>query len=162
LAGGAVSGVDGAPRVRTLVFRGWSGPALLDLLTDSRSSKASELQREPRVELCWLLPKARSQFRLRGHRLALTPELAAKASEQHWQELNPGARALWGWPQPGAPLQSDAAFPSELPDGTPQRSCFELVRLEIVQVELLELTGHPHQRRRWCTGQDWHEERLNP
>ena len=55
----ATLGSDGAPRVRTLVFRGWGGPALLDLLTDSRSSKAGELKQEPRVELCWLLPKAR-------------------------------------------------------------------------------------------------------
>jgi len=29
-------------------------------------------------------------------------------------------------------------------------------------VELLELTGHPHQRRRWCANQNWSEERLNP
>jgi hypothetical protein len=57
-------------RVRTLVIRGWGGPAELVLLTDSRSSKSAELQAEPGVELCWLLPKARSQFRLRGERLA--------------------------------------------------------------------------------------------
>jgi pyridoxamine 5'-phosphate oxidase len=29
-------------------------------------------------------------------------------------------------------------------------------------VELLELTGHPHQRRRWRADQEWCEERLNP
>ena len=43
---------DGSPRVRTLVFRGWAAAATLDLLTDGRSAKAAELQREPRVELC--------------------------------------------------------------------------------------------------------------
>lgn len=155
-------GSDGAPRVRTLVFRGWGGPALLDLLTDGRSSKARELQHEPRVELCWLLPKARSQFRLRGYRLTLAAEIDTMVRAQHWQELNPGARALWGWPHPGAPLQADAAFPAELADGTAMPSCFELVRVVITQVELLELTGHPHQRRRWRADQSWREERLNP
>ncbi|MGL6134866.1 MAG: pyridoxamine 5'-phosphate oxidase, partial [Prochlorococcaceae cyanobacterium] len=34
---------DGSPRVRTLVFRGWGGPAALDLLTDGRSAKPAEL-----------------------------------------------------------------------------------------------------------------------
>jgi pyridoxamine 5'-phosphate oxidase len=42
----------------------------LDLLTDRRSSKSAERQAEPHLELCWLRPKARSQFRLRGERLA--------------------------------------------------------------------------------------------
>jgi pyridoxamine 5'-phosphate oxidase len=114
------------------------------------------------VELCWLLPKARSQFRLRGHRLVLPPELDLEARQQHWQQLNPGARALWGWPEPGAPLDQEAAFPSELGDGTAQPSSFELVRIEVQAVELLELTGHPHQRRRWRADQHWAEEQLNP
>ena len=55
----ATVAADGSPRLRTLVFRGWAGPAQLDLLTDGRSAKRAELQAEPRVELCWLLPKAR-------------------------------------------------------------------------------------------------------
>ena len=125
----ATLGTDGAPRVRTLVFRGWGGPAQLDLLTDRRSSKSEELKAEPRVELCWLLP---------------------------------GARSLWGWPEPGAHLDAGATFPAEVADGTPLPDCFELVRIAIDQVELLELTGHPHQRRRWRADQGWSEERLNP
>lgn len=54
------------PRVRTLVWRGWAAPAALDLPSDARSAKAAELRREPSAEVCWLLPKARRQFRLRG------------------------------------------------------------------------------------------------
>ena len=155
-------GADGAPRVRTLVFRGWGGPAELDLLTDQRSSKSEELKAEPRVELCWLLPKARSQFRLRGQRLAMDATANNTVRAQHWNQLHPGARSLWGWPQPGAPLDTGAAFPAELADGTPLPDWFELVRISIEQVELLELTGHPHQRRRWRADQGWLEERLNP
>mgnify|MGYP003336464707 FL=1 len=52
---------DGTPRVRTLVFRGWGGPDQLDLLTDARSSKAPELEQQPAMEICWLMPKAKQQ-----------------------------------------------------------------------------------------------------
>ena len=162
----ATVAADGSPRVRTLVFRGWAAAATLDLLTDGRSAKAAELRQEPRVELCWLLPKARCQFRLRGQRQQLDPDSNLAARTQHWQQLNPGARALWGWPQPGANFDatSDATgpVPAELAYGTPLPDCFELVRIAVEQVELLELTGHPHQRRRWRADQGWAEHRLNP
>ena len=62
----ATVALDGTPRVRTLVFRGWGGPDQLDLLTDARSSKAPELEQQPAMEICWLMPKAKQQFRLRG------------------------------------------------------------------------------------------------
>lgn len=45
-------------------FRGWADTAAMNLLTDGRSTKAAELKHQPAVELCWLLPKARCQFRL--------------------------------------------------------------------------------------------------
>jgi pyridoxamine 5'-phosphate oxidase len=155
-------GLDGAPRVRTLVFRCWVDAHSLDLFTDGRSNKAAELQAEPRLELCWLLPKARCQFRLRGDRLSLNAEAEAQQRRRHWHQLSPGARALWGWPPPGAPFDPAAAFPSELADGSPLPECFELLRIQISQVELLELTGHPHQRRRWRADQGWAEHWLNP
>ena len=97
-----------------------------------------------------------------GSRLPGPTELDLEARQQHWQQLNPGARALWGWPEPGAPLEREAAFPSGLADGTALPSSFELVRIEVQAVELLELTGHPHQRRRWTADQHWAEEQLNP
>ncbi|MFN9643937.1 MAG: pyridoxamine 5'-phosphate oxidase family protein, partial [Cyanobacteriota bacterium] len=80
---------DGTPRVRTLVFRGWAEPASLDLLSDARSAKAEELQLQPAVELCWLLPKARSQFRLRGRRQGLPTEVEREERQRHWQALTP-------------------------------------------------------------------------
>lgn len=153
---------DGTPRVRTLVFRGWAGPATLDLLTDDRSEKLADLRHQPAVELCWLLPRARSQFRLRGVVLSLAPELLQGERERHWQQLTPGGRALWGWPRPGAPLDRLASFPLELGDDTPMPACFALLRIAINQVELLELTAAPHRRRRWRADQQWAEQALNP
>ena len=56
----ATVAADGTPRVRTMVFRGWAGSTGLDLLTDGRSAKPAELAHQPAVEVCWLLPHARS------------------------------------------------------------------------------------------------------
>ncbi len=153
---------DGSPRVRTLVFRGWVAGAALDLLTDGRSTKTAELQQQPAVELCWLLPKARCQFRLRGNVLTLPTDVGREERQRHWHQLTPSGRALWGWPEPGAAFDASEDFPVELADETPQPEHFQLLRIELAQVELLELRDHPHQRRRWRQDRGWHEERLNP
>jgi len=158
----ATVAADGTPRIRTLVFRGWAGPEALDLLTDGRSQKMEELTQQPAVELAWLLPKARCQFRLRGSLLNLPAELEAWETQRHWQALSPTSRALWGWPQPGAPLKPETPFPSELGDELPIPEHFQLLRIGLVQVELLELTNHPHRRRRWCQEDGWRECPLNP
>lgn len=153
---------DGTPRVRTLVARGWAGPATLELLSDGRSAKAAELTRQPAVELCWLLPLARSQFRLRGQLESLPPDEEWQERERHWRALTPGGRALWDWPPPGAPLESNATFAEALADGAPLPEHFLLLRVVLSQVELLELVGHPHRRRRWRVETGWTEELLNP
>ncbi len=153
---------DGTPRVRTLVFRCWSGAVTLDLLTDRRSAKSGELKGKAPLELCWVLPKPRCQFRLRGQRLPLGAEEERQALDRHWQALTPTGRALWGWPAPGEPLQADAPFPRELGEDAPRPDHFELLRVTLQRVELLELTGHPHRRRRWLADKDWQEEWLNP
>jgi pyridoxamine 5'-phosphate oxidase len=158
----ATVATDGTPRVRTLVVRGWAGPAALDLLTDGRSAKAAELAVQPAVELCWLLPRARCQFRLRGHLESLPPEEEWRERERHWRTLSPGGRALWAWPPPGAPFSAGDAFPQEVPDGEPPPEHFFLLRVSLTRVELLELTGQPHRRRQWRLAADWAEERLNP
>jgi pyridoxamine 5'-phosphate oxidase len=158
----ATVAADGTPRLRTLVFRGWATGAELDLLTDRRSAKANELLHQPAVELGWLLPRARCQFRLRGALVALPEELDLRERQRHWQALSPSGRAVWGWPQPGAALQTDAAFPTELADGSPLPSQLQLLRIALEQVELLELGGHPHRRRRWQRQENWLEEPLNP
>ncbi len=153
---------DGTPRVRTLVFRGWARPAALDLLTDGRSGKADDLAGQAAVEVCWLLPRARSQFRLRGQRQRLDPERDHKERERHWRALSPSGRAVWGWPTPGVPLQAGAPFPAELPDDAPVPEHLLLLRLALEQVELLDLRPHPHHRCRWRAATGWQEEPLNP
>ena len=158
----ATVAVDGTPRLRTLVFRAWADGSSLDLLTDGRSEKIAELQHQPVVELCWLLPKARSQFRLRGAVMTLPSALDQQERQRYWRDLSPTGRALWGWPQPGAAFEAEVDFPLELADGTPPPEHFQLLRIDLVQVELLELRDHPHLRRRWRRDDGWCEQRLNP
>lgn len=158
----ATVAADGTPRVRTLVFRGWSAASQLELLTDGRSAKLEELQANPAVELCWLLPRARCQFRLRGQVQILPAEPAGPEHQHHWQALTPGGRALWGWPTPGDPFRASEAFPAELPADTPIPASFVLLRIALQQVELLDLSAHPHRRRRWCAATAWTETTLNP
>ncbi len=158
----ATVAADGTPRLRTLVFRGWSGEASLDLLTDGRSAKAAELMHQPAVELCWLLPRARTQFRLRGAIEPLPPQREQSERLRHWQALSPSGRAVWGWPSPGAALQADASFPAALEDGTPLPEHLQLLRIGLSQVELLELMPQPHRRRRWRLEDGWQEQALNP
>jgi pyridoxamine 5'-phosphate oxidase len=158
----ATVAADGTPRLRTLVFRGWTGDTSLDLLTDGRSAKAAELARQPAVELCWLLPRARMQFRLRGAVAALPLEVDQGERQRHWQALSPSGRAVWGWPSPGAALQAEAPFPAALEDGSPLPDHLQLLRISLTQVELLELMPQPHRRRRWRLEEGWQERALNP
>jgi pyridoxamine 5'-phosphate oxidase len=85
-----------------------------------------------------------------------------EARQRHWQGLSAKGRALWGWPEPGAPFDASAAFPAEFADDMPLPDHFQLLRIALEQVELLELGGQPHQRRRWRIDGGWIEERLNP
>ncbi|MBL6801703.1 MAG: pyridoxamine 5'-phosphate oxidase family protein [Synechococcus sp. BS307-5m-G38] len=149
---------DGTPRVRTLVFRGWAAADQLELFTDGRSAKSDELIHQPQVELCWLLSKARHQYRLRGQMTSLSVEEA----EPRWKALSPKGRALWGWPHPGRALQPEAAFPLELSDAAAMPDHFLVLQLTISRVELLDLNQHPHQRLLWCASDGWAEQRLNP
>ncbi len=153
---------DGSPRVRTLVFRGWFDGTTLELLTDRRSAKWSELQQDPRIEVCWLLPKARCQFRFRGRQRHRDTGMVEQRRLHHWDQLRPEGRALWGWPEPGAPREHDVAFSPAIPDGSPMPDNFMLLAVEINTVELLDLSATPHARRRWRSEDGWIEHLLNP
>jgi len=154
----ATTGLDGTPRVRTLVFRGWHGDDRLELYTDTRSAKFAELMQQPKVELCWLLPKAKQQYRFRAKWL----REEQNSNAERWQSLSPQGRALWGWPPPGLPLERDADFPEQLEDSVALPENFLVVQLQIYRVERLHLTYHPHQRTLWCREDDWCEQKLNP
>ena len=136
----ATMGLDGTPRVRTLVFRGWHGGDRLELYTDRRSAKFEELVQQPNVELCWLLPKAKQQYRFRGTWMCQEQN----SNTQCWQNLTPRGRALWGWPAPGQPLEREADFPEELDDSVAPPEHFVVLQLQINRAELLDPVSYTH------------------
>ena len=158
----ATTGGDGTPRVRTLVVRGWAGGNQLELFSDQRSEKVKELSQNASAELCWLFPKARQQYRLRGKIELITPAAHADLCQQRWQQLSDTGRAVWGWPTPADPLDHSAAFPDQLSDTSPLPEHFVVLRLNVVSVERLNLGPHPHQRTRWTAPTLWQEQPLNP
>lgn len=153
---------DGTPRVRTLVFRHWIAGNLFDLFSDQRSDKFIELTHQSDVELCWMLMKARQQFRMRGCVELLTGEDSFELRQKAWSQISPQGRSVWAWPHPGFPQQPDADFPALVNDEVPLPEHFIVLRVRVAQVELLDLRPHPHQRIRWSAENNWQEQRLNP
>ena len=153
---------DGTPRVRTLVFRGWSADSDLELLSDARSEKPVELSGQGQVELCWLFRKVREQFRLRGGAQVLGHSEVPEALRDHWQRLTPGGRSVWAWPHPGQPFEPAGPWPQEVADGAPPPPHLVLIRIQVQRVEQLDLKPHPHRRLCWDRDDGWVERRLNP
>ena len=158
----ATTGRDGTPRVRTLVVRGWAGGNQLELFSDQRSEKVKELSRDASAELCWLFPRARQQYRLRGRIDLITPAEHADLCQHRWQQLSDTGRAVWGWPTPADPLDRVAAFPKQLSETSPLPEHFVVLRMNVDSVERLNLGPHPHQRTRWTATTRWQEQPLNP
>ena len=153
---------DGTPRIRTLVFRNWVTDNQFDLFSDERSDKFHELTNRPDVELCWMLIKARQQFRLRGCVKLFTGEDSLELRQKSWMQISPQGRSVWAWPHPGFPLQPNADFPELVNDEVPMPEHFIVLRVMVSQVEMLDLRPHPHQRIRWSAENNWQEQRLNP
>ena len=151
---------DGTPRVRTLVFRGWKDDDQLLLFSDGRSSKILELTHQPEVELCWLFPKAKQQFRLRGvmtltkrrtvlHFISSAGVRCATAVAPY----GPGpSRVLLTIPRRRSSKNSEDSRPP---------NHFVVLALRVNRVELLDLNHHPH-RRTWIAGDEWKQRCLNP
>ena len=88
---------EGQPANRTIVFRGFLQQTnQLKFITDSRSQKVEEIDKNAWGEACWYFPKTREQFRLKG-KLTLVkadnphPKLT-KARLTIWQEISDNAR----------------------------------------------------------------------
>jgi len=154
---------DGAPAVRTLVYRGFQdSPARLDLVTDARSEKVTDIAGDARGEICWYLTRTREQFRLRGA-LAVSGPDASEAGLRNalWSGLSHKARAQFFWPHPARPVAENAA-PSPEDTGSPP-DCFLALSLHVVHVDHLCLRGDPQRRFRSVLEKEgWVSEAINP
>ena len=101
----ATLGLDGKPRVRMVVFRGFSlSEASFFIITDARSEKVKELAQCPDVEVSWYFTQTREQFRLQCR--AVTHNQGADTDlhrDTLWKGLSDAAKAQFFWPEPGLP-----------------------------------------------------------
>lgn len=122
---------QGHPRCRTVVFRGFveipaaSAPRgnarrlALKMITDSRSSKVPQINRDNRCEVVWWFSKSSEQYRIAGDIVLVSAEgrSGTEAGEkkekdatdiellrlrrQQWGNLSDKAREQFFWQQPG-------------------------------------------------------------
>jgi len=151
-------GLDNSPRVRTVVFRGWNKEHEMQIFTDKRSEKFKEIEINNNVEICWLFPKSKSQFRFRGRSKI---EMGEKAS-WYWEKLSPNSKSLWAWPTPGELYEKESFSSNEIKDSPSKSSNFVVLEIVISQVDYLFLQKPIHMRKRWLRDSNWLEERINP
>lgn len=146
----ATLGLDGGPRVRTLVLRGADREARrLRLHTDRRSPKAAELEADGRAELCAYDPKAKIQIRARGVIALHADDPLADAA---WAGSQPGARVCYRTAHgPGAPL-CDPALGDPRPEAREPahpdvgREHFAALAMTVTHLEWLYLAARGHRR----------------
>lgn len=137
-------GLDGWPANRTVVFRGFSADGQrLQVATDTRSDKVSQLRERSEVEICWYFTRSREQFRLRGHAF-LHDEASAQseARDRLWSSMSDAARAQFFWRDPGQPLGEGTEI--DLASAAP--SSFLLLEIEPLAVDHLKLSANPQER----------------
>ena len=154
----ATVGIDKTPRVRTVVFRGWSESYELIIFTDIRSQKYKELNLNNKVEICWLFSKAKCQFRLNG----ISRFDLGKDSKRYWEQLSENSKSTWSWPCPGDKFEFDQTNDSSINSRFDASDNFALIKVEITQVDQLHLHKPIHTRRMWVLKKGWTEERINP
>lgn len=159
---------NGQPRNRTVVFRGFLNPGnRLQIITDTRSEKITQLAANPRAEACWYFPKTRVQFRLTGTIAIITAdtpdETLQVARHTVWQTLSDNARSGFTWPEPSADRAEQVAFEGDLPHPQTPLGNFALLLLEPDRVDRLHLRGNPQQRHIFTrSATEWEQREVNP
>ena len=154
----ATIGIDNNPKVRTVVFRGWSKSYEMEIYTDKRSHKYNELNLNNNVEICWLFSRSKCQFRFRGtSRIDL-----GKDKLRHWDQLSDISKSMWGWPKPGDHFTNDKKIESSFKGKEKLSDNFSLLKIDIKHVDQLIIRKPIHIRRKWVKEEEWIEERINP
>jgi pyridoxamine 5'-phosphate oxidase len=158
--------LQGYPRNRTLVFRGWLEPdSRLQMVTDCRSTKAAEIAQQPQGAICWYFPKTREQFRLSGSLCLIDSQslLGQVERQQAWQQLSNKAQQQFSWLPPGMALQnSELLAPASMEQLQPSDN-FGLLLLSPTDVDHLELRGEPQHRWSYSlVAGEWLQLAVNP
>ncbi|MFP3501611.1 pyridoxamine 5'-phosphate oxidase family protein [Burkholderia sp. SIMBA_062] len=145
----ATLGLDGAPKVRTIVLRQVSrADRLLAFHTDARSEKVAELRRDPRIAVVANDLDALVQIRAEGVASICDDEAQRRAI---WQSSRPHTLLLYrARLRPGTPIESpeDAHVtpsPGDAPTDDGYRN-FCLVHVAVTRIDWLELARGGHRR----------------
>ena len=149
----ATVGLDGAPRLRTVVLRaGEPSARLLRFHTDARSGKVAEIARDPRVGVHVYDARSKIQVRLDG--VARVHPWSAPRAQASWEASRPQSRA--GYAQAPAPgVVISAPHEGDVREGEGVEN-FNIVEVEVTAIEWLYLFHAGHRRARFV----WEGERL--
>ena len=145
---------DNQPRLRTVVFRGWSKDNSMLVYTDSRTEKVKDIKNNNNVEILWLLNKSNSQFRFKGNANIIQDNI------KYWKELGYKSRSTWFWPNPGYEFNNKDFKENINQEVKP--SNFLVLEIIIHTVELLRLEKPVHKRFIWKESDNWNKKRINP
>ncbi len=146
----ATIGADGAPRLRTLVLRGFDAPTrTLRLHTDLRAGKCAELAADPRAALHIYDAHAQLQLRLSGRAVLHAHDAVAEAAWAASREFSRMCYAIG--PAPGTPIDAPPAAPSDAAAGRPH---FAVLALRFDALEWLWLDASGHRRARFAFDPD--------
>ena len=144
----ATIGMDGAPKVRTIVIRQVDEThSTLSFVTDVRSPKIAEIRRDPRVSLVGYDPQGGIQIRLEGQAVILDrPE----EKRSIWDICRPHTLALFQTPYaPGTEIAShhETGGAVEQQGGDEQAfRNFCVVAVKLARLEWLDLSPEGHRR----------------
>jgi len=158
----ATLGLDGAPKVRTIVLRQVSrADRLLEFHTDARSEKVAELRRDPRIAVVANDLDALVQIRAQGVASICDDEAQRRAI---WQSSRPHTLLLYRAPlRPGTPIESpEEAHVTPSPDDAPTDDGYRnfcLVHVTVTRLDWLELARAGHRRAIFDLNDDGYEGR---
>ncbi|CAB3792410.1 hypothetical protein LMG28688_03505 [Paraburkholderia caffeinitolerans] len=152
----ATVGLDGAPKVRTIVLRGASMEGgTLTFYTDVRSEKVAELRKDSRISLVGCDLNAGIQIRLEG-----VARLAASLEERLalWNVSRPHSLIVYRAARtPGTPiaLPQEAYIASASPgDSMAGFENFCVITVDVQKIDYLDLSPDGHKRAQFsrCSG----------
>jgi hypothetical protein len=143
----ATIGLDGRPRVRTVVLRGCDRTsASLRFHTDARAAKTAELQHDPRIALHGYDPSQKIQIRIEGMARIHSDDALADAA---WEASREFSRACYSIaPGPGTTIAAPDGYvmPQDSHAVASGRSDFRAVIIAATSLEWLYLAHAGHRR----------------
>lgn len=160
----ATLGLDGAPKVRTIVLRQVSrADHRLSFHTDARSEKVVELRRDPRIAIVAYDLDSLVQIRAEGVATMCDDEAQRRAV---WQSSRPHTLLLYRAPlRPGTPIESPEEAHVTANPGTGTATTddgyrnFCLLHVTVTRIDWLDLARDGHRRAVFDVSDDGYEGR---